>query len=236
MNGNWIDVTTNDGTMGAYLVTPPAGSGPGIVMLQEIFGVNAAMIAKAERFAEAGYTVLVPDVFWRMKPRVDLGYTEDERTQAFGYMQELDFAKAVDDIGTAFEALEAHDAATGAPSIIGYCLGGKLAVLAGHKSGRASAVVSFYGVKLDDNIDLLTSMPCPIALHIGDQDTHIPLDVAHRLEDALAPVLNADVYIYPGAQHGFFNAVRDSVYHQTSADLAWERTQSVLPSTEAVPA
>ncbi|MBO6720455.1 MAG: dienelactone hydrolase family protein [Roseitalea sp.] len=227
--GSWIKVAVDGGDMDAYLAMPANGAGPGIVMLQEIFGVNEAMIAKADMFADAGYTVLVPDVFWRMQLRVDLGYSEDDRAKAFGYMQKLDFAKAIEDIVSAFKALGDHPASMGKPSFVGYCLGGKLAVLAGAAAGDPAAVVSFYGVKLDDNIEQIKAMECPVVLHVGDNDAHIPMDVVAVLKEHLDPVDHVDVWVYPGAEHGFFNKVRTDVYAEEASKTAMERTLAVLP-------
>src|SRR4051794_35047065 len=84
---SWISI---NGEMDAYLVLPPSGKGPGIVMLQEIFGVNAAMRAKAEDLAAAGFVVAVPDLFWRLQPRVDLGYAEADRQKGFAFMKAFD--------------------------------------------------------------------------------------------------------------------------------------------------
>ena len=88
MAGQWIDIAARDGgTFKAYLTVPASGSGPGILLLQEIFGVNKSMRETADYYAEEGYVVLAPDLFWRMQPGVDLGYTEADFNTAFGYFQ-----------------------------------------------------------------------------------------------------------------------------------------------------
>lgn len=228
--GEWIKVDVDGGQMGAYLAQPDRKSAPGIVMLQEIFGVNAAMQAKADEFAAAGYNVLVPDIFWRMQERVDLGYTEDDRAQAFGFMQKLDFPKALDDIAAAFSALGAMEDVSGQPAFIGYCLGGKLAVLAGAKVGNASAVISFYGVKLDENIAQIKGMSCPVSIHVGDDDAHIPMETVRLLQSELEGSKAAEVVVYPGAKHGFFNKLRSDVFDADAAQKAWDRVLEVLPA------
>ncbi|MEO1222966.1 MAG: dienelactone hydrolase family protein [Pseudomonadota bacterium] len=226
----WISVDVPGGTMEAYLVRPSGGWGPGIVMLQEIFGVNEAMRAKAGDFAAAGYVVLVPDVFWRLEPRVDLAYTEADRTKAFSLMQALDWPKAIGDIAAAYEALKGIDGVDTAPSFVGYCLGGKLAVLAGAKVGDASAVVSFYGVRLEENIEQIKTLSCPVSIHVGDDDAHVPMDVVDTLKAALDGEDGVEISVYPGAQHGFFNRLRTDVYDAEASKKAWAKAMEVLPT------
>ena len=223
-HGNWVDI----GDMAGYLAQPAAASAPGIVMVQEIFGVNAAMRAKADDFAEAGFAVLVPDLFWRLQPRVDLGYTEEERKQGFGYMQRFDFKLGVADCVMAAEWLAARPECSGAVSFVGFCLGGKLAVLAGARYPGTRAVASFYGVKLDESVDVLRELKTPFQFHVGDRDAHIPAEAVDKVRAALAGKENAHVHLYAGAQHGFFNRMRAEVYAPAAAALAQSRTLEML--------
>ena len=135
------------------IAVPPSGNGKPIVMPQEIFGVNYAMKAKAKAFADEGFVVLVRDLFWRPEPGIDLGYDEESRQQAFGHMQAFDFKAGIGDIKAAYDALAVRDEAEGSPAYVGYCLGGKLAVVAGSATPGVSAVIAFYGVELNENID-----------------------------------------------------------------------------------
>ncbi len=216
--------------MPAYLARPTTTPAPGIVMLQEIFGVNAAMRAKADDFAAAGFAVLVPDLYWRLQPRIDLGYSEADRKQGFGYMQRFDFAQGVADCVTAAEWLARDPGCSGAVSFVGFCMGGKLAVLAGARYAPTRAVASFYGVKLDESLDVLRQLKAPFQFHVGDRDGHIPVETVGKVREALAGKAGAQVYQYPGAQHGFFNRLREDVYDKTAADLAQNRTLEMLRS------
>lgn len=224
-----VTIPLPGGEMGAFIAKPPTGSGPGIIMLQEIFGVNDAMKAKARRFAEKGYLVLIPDLFWRLEPNVSLGYSEEERAQAFAHLNNFDKEQGVKDICSAYAYLKAQENCMGAPAFVGFCLGGKLAVLAGAAEPEASAVSSFYGGTLDQNIAELKSLQMPSQLHFGTLDTHIPLDTAQAIAKEMDAKDNVAVHIYEGAQHGFFNKVRDAVYHAPAAEKAFERTLSILP-------
>jgi carboxymethylenebutenolidase len=223
-----LAVAVDDGTMNGFLATPASGSGPGIVMLQEIFGVNEAMRAKAREFASRGFTVLVPDLFWRQEPDVDLGYDEDSRAKGFRLMQGFDFDKGVADCRAAFAALAQHPSCTASPAIVGYCMGGKLAVLLGAVEPEARAVVAFYGVKLNENIEQIKATRAPVMLHFGDRDAHIPNEVSEMLRDTFKDTEGVDVFIYPGAQHGFFNPVRQSVFDPGASEKAMERTLALL--------
>ena len=125
MSGEFIQVNAGNGqAFSAYLATPKQGSGPGLILLQEIFGINPYMKSMADRFAEEGYVVLVPDLFWRMKPGVNLGYSGEDFAEALGYNERFDLALAVDDIASTMKALRALPQHAGKVGAVGYCLGG----------------------------------------------------------------------------------------------------------------
>src|SRR6202167_4846723 len=130
MAGQCIDIAAADGgTFKGYLAVPASGSGPGILLLQEIFGVNASMREVAEHYAEEGYVVLVPDLFWRMEPGVELGYTEADFGRAMGYYQRFDANQSIKDAADALKVLRARPECVGKVGALGFCLGGKLAYL-----------------------------------------------------------------------------------------------------------
>ena len=110
MAGQWITLNAADGSgsFRGYLATPACGTGPGLVLAQEIFGVNATMQQVADYYGEEGYTVLVPDLFWRQEPNIELGYSEADWQRAFGLFQGFDEAKGMQDIQTAITTLRAR--------------------------------------------------------------------------------------------------------------------------------
>ncbi|MCM3356286.1 dienelactone hydrolase family protein, partial [Bacillus halotolerans] len=149
MNGEYIDIDAGNGeAFSAYLARPRQGSGPGLVLLQEIFGINDYMKETADRFAEEGYVVLVPDLFWRMKHGVDLGYTGEDFATALRYNDEFDVDRAITDIASTIKTLRSLEQHAGKVGAVGYCLGGKLAMLAAARTDIDCAV-SYYGVGLD---------------------------------------------------------------------------------------
>lgn len=222
----WVDIAVEGGRMPGYLAKPKK-KGPGLVMLQEIFGVNEAMQQKARTFAEDGFTVLVPDLFWRQKPRVSLGYTEEDRKSGFGYMQKFDFAAGVRDIAAAARWLEGETG--GKVGVIGFCLGGKLAV-ASTAAYPFAAVASFYGVKLEADPERLAAVQVPMQIHVGDQDAHVPMSAVETIRSIVDGKPNAEVFVYPGAQHGFFNAARAEVFSPAAAKQARGRAVSMFES------
>ena len=166
MAGEFIDIPAGDGgTFQGYLALPEGGRGPGLMILQEIFGVNEAIRATCDYFAEEGYVVLAPDMFHRLQTRVELGYSDAEFATAFGYFQKLDFARAVEDMTATVDHLKGMDAVEGQGksgatrvAALGYCLGGALAYQAAAHCG-VDAAASYYGVRIEDQLHLKDGSP-----------------------------------------------------------------------------
>jgi carboxymethylenebutenolidase len=215
----WIDIVPG---CAGYLALPPAGHGPGLVLWQEIFGVNAHIRAVAEQYALDGFVVLAPDTFWRQAPRVELGYDGDDRSQAMALMKGYAAADALADIQASVAALRDRPEVAGAKvGSIGYCMGGRLAYLAAATAG-VDAAVAYYGGGIQGQLDRAASITCPVQFHYAEQDDNIPLDAVERVRTAMADK-GAEVHIYPGAHHGFNCWARGS-YHAPSAALAHGRS------------
>jgi carboxymethylenebutenolidase len=217
---------TVGGNFSGYLATPASGSGPGLILLQEIFGVNQHIREIADQYAEEGYLVLAPDLFWRMKPGVELGYSEDDVKTAFGYYQRFDVDQAILDTGDALRTLRANAKCNGKVGAIGFCLGGKLAYLAAARL-PIDAAVAYYGVGIEENLAEAKSIKCPIALHFASEDKFVPASARMAIKQALASNDDAEIYIYHGADHAFNNPHREA-YHRPSGSLASSRTISLL--------
>lgn len=227
MQGKMISISATDGgSFGGYLATPESGSGPGLVLLQEIFGVNCHIRDVADLFAEEGYIVLAPDLFWRIQPGVELGYSDADFQAALGYYQRLDVDRAILDVGDALRALRAHPSCTGRVGAIGFCLGGTLAYLAAARL-PIDAAVSYYGVGIEGHLDEAESIKCPIVLHFAAEDEFVPTAARASIKHALAHDDAAETYVYLGARHAFNNRDRDT-YHRPSASLAHSRTIGLL--------
>ena len=239
MTGRMIDITASDGgSFKGYLAVPKAGSGPGRVRGQEIFGVNPTMRATADYFAEEGYTVLVPDMFWRIEPYVELTYSEADFAKAFGYMGQFDIDLGIADIGAAMETLSGLAECTGKVGYMGFCLGGKLAYLTAARLDPAVAI-SFYGVGLPDLLGEADKITCPMVFHCPALDKWLPPEGVATLCQAFVERTDIEVYTYPGADHGFYNQDRE-VYDKPSVSIAGKRPRycwhlgCILPRVPAI--
>ena len=201
MTGAIISVPARDGaSFKAYLATPEYGSGPGIVLLQEIFGINQYIRDVADYYAEEGYVVLAPDLFWRLEPGVELD--ESDFQKAFALYQKFDVAKAVEDIVATVAALRARPACKGKIGALGFCLGGKLAYLAAAEAG-VDCAVGYYGVAIEQQLDLVPKIKCPLVLQFAAEDKFVPAAAVAEIRKAFAGRGNVDIHVYPGVDHAF---------------------------------
>ena len=217
----WIEIQA--GFFG-YLALPPAGSGPGLVLFQEIFGVNEHIRAVAEQYALDGFVVLAPDVFWRQAPRVELGYEGEDRQRALALMQAQSAPALQRDVEAAVQTLRTLPQTAGRKSgALGYCLGGRLAYVAAVHAG-IDAAVPFYGGGIHTLLELAGSVRCPLQFHYAETDANIPLDAVAHVRAALP---QAEVLLYGGATHGF-NCWARASYHAPSAALSHGRALQFL--------
>jgi carboxymethylenebutenolidase len=229
MNSQWIDIAAADGgKYGGYLSLPPRGTGPGILLFQEIFGVNRHIRAVADQYALDGFVVLAPDVFWRDAPRVELGYEGADRERALQLMKASDPKRLAEDVKTSVAALRARPEVAGKVAAIGYCMGGRLAYVAAATAG-VDAAVAFYGGGIQDQLERAASITCPIQFHYGAKDTAIPTEAVEKVKAAFAGK-KAEFWIYPEAGHGF-NCWDRASYHAPSAALSHGRTLAFLAPT-----
>ncbi|MBU6260285.1 MAG: dienelactone hydrolase family protein [Burkholderiales bacterium] len=221
MKTQWIEIAPG---YAGYLALPPAGRGPGLVLWQEIFGVNAHIRGVAEQYALAGFVVLAPDLFWRGASRVELGYVGADRERGIELMSALGAAEIESDLDAAAAALRARPEVGGAKvGGIGYCFGGRLAYLAAAR-GRLDAAVAYYGGGIQQKLDLAAAIACPMQFHYAGHDDHIPPAAVAAVRAAMA---GAEVHVYADAQHGF-NCWDRAAYHAPSAALAHGRALTFL--------
>jgi carboxymethylenebutenolidase len=214
------------GEFNAYVARPRAASAPCIVLLQEIFGVNRHMRDVADLYAEEGYLVVVPDLFWRLGPGIELGYGDADMQKAFGYYQKFDLAKASDDIIATVEAARRLPGGDGKVGALGFCLGGKLAYMAAARAG-VDAAVSYYGVGIEGLLSEAANIKCPIAFHFAANDKFTPPDTIAAIRAAFAGSPKAEFYVYPGADHAF-NAPERASYNKPASLMAHSRSLAVF--------
>jgi carboxymethylenebutenolidase len=204
---------TDKHQLGAYRADPQGKPKGGIVVIQEIFGVNQHIRNVCDRFAAAGYTAVAPALFDRMVRGFEVGYTPDDIANARKYLTNIDWDAMLRDTAAAAETLKPE----GPVGVIGYCMGGSVAFLAATRLPGISAAVGFYGGQITRFID--EQEKCPLQLHFGEKDDHIPLTDVEAIRKKHP---RAEVYTYP-AGHGFVCDERGS-YHEPSAKLGRERT------------
>jgi carboxymethylenebutenolidase len=223
MPGSMISIPTHDSQQfQGYLALPPAGSGPAIVLIQEIWGVNAHIRAVADAYALDGYVVLAPDVFWRQEGGVDLPYDESGTQRAYQLMQNLDGPNAVKDLQAAAQVLRQRPEYQGKVGVVGYCMGGRLAFeLAA--TGAVDTAVCYYGGRIQDRLEIAPSIQVPLLFHYAALDAHIPATAVDAVKQAFAGRSNAKFHVYEGVDHGF-NCWGRAMYNQRAAALAKGRT------------
>jgi carboxymethylenebutenolidase len=227
MAGSFIDIPTEGGTFKAYLALPASGSGPGMVMLQEIFGISAYMKSMADLYAEEGYVAIVPDLFWRLEPGVSLGYNEADFAKARALNGRFDSKSAIIDMTATVKALRTHKAVKGKIGALGFCLGGRLAVLAAAHSG-IDAAVSYYGVGIENELDSVKAVKCPMALHFAEKDSYTPPAAIEQIRAGFKGKDDIEIYVYPGVDHGFNSPARTDRYDRPASMMAHTRTIALL--------
>lgn len=203
-----------------YLALPASGYGPGIVVLQEIFGVDAHMRSIADWYAAHGFVALCPDLFWRMERGVQL--TGAEFDKAIDYYQRLDEAKAVEDSAAAMNFLRQHPACSGHVGAVGFCLGGNLAYLLSVRF-KPDCAVGYYGVSIEKSLDEAKNLTGPLMLHIAGDDKFCPPEAQAQIHEALHGNPLVTIHVYPGRDHAFGRPDREH-YHAGDAELAHLRS------------
>jgi carboxymethylenebutenolidase len=223
----WISVAVPGGAFfDAYLALPPAGRGPGLVLFQEIFGVNEHIRALVEQYALDGFVVLAPDVFWRQQRRVELGYEGEQRQRGIDLAMALKGVEVGIDMVATVASLRARSEVNGGKvGAIGYCMGGRLAFLSAATAG-VDAAVAYYGGGIQDQLDKAAGIKCPVLFHYAERDDHIPPAAVDKVRTAMHGKA-AEVHMYPGAMHGF-NCWARASYHAPSAALAHGRSLQFL--------
>ncbi len=224
-----LEITTPDGPMPAQRWLPESGRGPGILLLQEIFGVSRYIRGRAEDLAALGYVVLAPELFWRLGAS-SVPEGPDMLEEAMGLTGRLDWDTAVADSTAALDALGALPEVEGGVGVVGFCFGGGLgyAVVAGRP---ADTLVSFYGSSLPQLVESVPHVSTP-SLHVfGEADSYIPMETVEQVRASVSsgggPV---EFHTYPGADHAFDNP--DFVNHDAAASTrAWAATTAWLHET-----
>ena len=220
-------ITIPDGELAGHVAIPAGGSGPGILLLHEIFGVNDYVRDSAQRLAELGYVVLAPDLFWRTQPGLELNHDEAGVQAGAAAMQKLDLAAAVGDAIDALEVLRAMPEVTDRRAgVLGFCLGGTLAYEVG-VHGDPQAAVVYYGSGIPSALEEAAQVTCPMIMHWGGADPYIPRAKIDAVAAMAADRDNIECHVHEGAGHAFDNRA-PAFPVPAAAAAAWELTAVFL--------
>lgn len=226
-DGELIQVPTADGEMPAYRWLPGSGHGPGVVLVQEIFGVSTYIRQRAADLAAAGFVVLAPELYWRL-PDVALDEADPEvLQQAMALAGQVEWATTAADTRAALGGLRADPQVRGGVGLLGFCFGGGVAFQVA-ADDEPDALVSYYGSALPALLDHAGALTCPSLHHFGTADDYIPMDQVALIRQAVtnAPV-PARFETYDGAGHAFDNPA-PAFHHEQASARAWPRTLAFL--------
>ncbi|MFZ4603810.1 MAG: dienelactone hydrolase family protein [Caulobacterales bacterium] len=222
MSTQWRDVQVADGSFKAYVAQPSGAPKGGVVVIQEIFGVNEGIRGKADWLASQGYLAIAPDLFWRLEPGVELtDKTEAEWARAFDLMKRFDGAKGVGDIQA---TLTLARQAFGLKKVgaMGYCLGGLLAYLTGCNTD-SDASVGYYGVSIEQQLAQAANAKHPVMLHIAGKDQFVPPAAQDAIKAGLSGNPLFEIHVYAEQDHAF-TRVGGAHYDADAAKVADART------------
>ena len=219
------------GHFGAYLAEPAGtGKAPGMLVIQEIFGINQNIRSICDAYAAQGYLAVAPDLFWRQEPGVQLdSNTQAGWDRAMALFQGFSETKGVEDLITTLAWLRAHPRAAARVGAVGYCLGGKLAYLMATRSD-IDAAVGYYGVGIEGSIGEAGAITHPLMLHAAEKDGFSSPEALAKIREGLAPVIHATLHSYPGVDHAFARRGGEH-YDSAAADLADARTEKFFIDT-----
>jgi carboxymethylenebutenolidase len=220
-------IETSDGAFDGHLALPAGGSGPGLLLLHEIFGVNDYVRDSAQRLAGLGYVVLAPDLFWRTQPGLELRHDEAGVQAGMAAAARLDVAVAVADAIAALEALRALPEVTGgAAGVLGFCLGGTLAYHVAADDDPDVAVI-YYGSGIPGALDRASAIACPTIMHWGGADPYIPREQVDAVAAMAAAHDGIECHVHEGAGHAFDNPAPMFLNADARA-AAWALTAAFL--------
>ncbi len=222
-----ITIQGRDGAFDAYVARPKASSAPAVVVLQELFGVNADIRKTCDELAQQGFIAVAPDLFWRQERGVDLTVTSEVDWQhGLRLYQAYDRDAGVSDVKDTVNAVAKLPGCTGRVAVLGYCLGGLMVFLTAVRYG-IDAAVAYHGGDTDKYLGEVDGLHAPLLMHLAEEDEFISKAAQAEIKAALAKKPNTTVYSYPGQNHAF-SRNGGAHYNAEAAALAHERTYAFL--------
>jgi carboxymethylenebutenolidase len=215
MAGRMVKFPSNGGTTDGYLSTPAGGPGPGVIVIQEWWGLVGHIKSVADRFAAEGFSALAPDLYQ--------GKTADEPDEAGKLFMALNVPQAEKDLRGANEYLGRHSS-TPKIGVVGFCMGGQLALFTATLNPAVGACVNFYGVHPNVKPDY-AKLSGPVLGLFAENDQFVTPQVARDVDAAIKKAgKQSEIHIYPNVDHAFFNDEREDIYDRAAAEDAWRRT------------
>jgi carboxymethylenebutenolidase len=222
-----ITIEGRDGAFGAYIARPKASPAPAVVVLQELFGVNADIRKTCDELAEQSFVAIAPDLFWRQEPGVDLNVTSEADWQhGLRLYQAYDRDAGVRDINDTLDTVAKLPECTGKIAVQGYCLGALMTFLTAVRC-RVDAAVAYHGADTEKYLGEVDNLSAPLLMHLGEEDEFISKAAQAQIKAALAGKPNATVCSYPGQHHAFARH-NGAHYDAAAATLANGRTNEFL--------
>ena len=220
--------TSDSGTFSSHLAIPPSGHGPGVLVIQEVFGVNEYIRDVCDRLANAGYVALAPDLFWRLEPGIEFDSSDQDNIgPAIEVASRFDPVAGLADLGDALEHLRSLEETQGASAVIGFCFGGTQAFrMAAHLD--PACVVSYYGSGTADLLGDLDKVNCAVTFHFGDNDPYLPMTDIDKIKAAVADRNDITVHVHKGGGHAFDNSFAPHFSQPEIASVAWAQTLAFL--------
>jgi carboxymethylenebutenolidase len=201
--GEHITITTSDGGFRAYLARPDLPVASSVVVLHEVFGVNADLRQTCDELAGRGFLAVCPDLFWRQRPGTDLGVTSEADWNAgLALYAAYDRNQGVGDVVATLRAAAHLEGASGKVAVMGYCLGGLMTFLTAARS-KVDAAVEFHGADTEKYLDEAPAITAPMVVHLAEEDEFITKTAQAEIKAALASKPNVQVFSYPGCHHAF---------------------------------
>ena len=215
-----------DGEIPVQVFLPPSGTGPGLVLVQEIFGVSAYIQARAADLAALGYAVAVPQLYWRIGVDATPEEGDDMLAQAMAASAALPWEDAVADTARTVTWVRKRSDVVGGVGLIGFCYGGGVAFAAAAQV-TPDVLISYYGSALPRLLDLAPQVQIPSLHHWGDQDAFIPLEAQREVKAAVVHDSSQEWFTHPGAGHAFDNP-NPAFHHAQASATAWDQTRDFL--------
>jgi carboxymethylenebutenolidase len=223
-----ITVQGQDGKFAAYIARPETVPAPAVVVLQELFGVNADIRRHCDELAEQGYIALAPDLYWRQEPGVDLNVTsQSDWDHGLRLYSAYDRDAGVRDIKDTIDAARSLPECNGKVALLGYCLGALMVFMTAVRNDGIDAAVWYHGADTEKYLGEVDGLHAPLLMHVAEEDEFISKAAQAEIKAALAKKPNATVYSYPGQSHAF-SRHNGAHYNAAAAHLANGRTSQFL--------